>query len=50
MKKIDEQKKKSSLWFKSLRNQICEELEKIEIKLDTSSIQLAPKECLKVFF
>ena len=22
--------KKSSLWFKSLRNQICEELEKIE--------------------
>ena len=30
MKKIDEQKKKSSLWFKSLRNQICEELEKIE--------------------
>ena len=30
MKKIDEQKKKSSLWFKSLRNKICEELEKIE--------------------
>jgi coproporphyrinogen III oxidase len=30
MKKIDEQKKKSSLWFKSLRNHICEELEIIE--------------------
>ncbi len=30
MKKIDEKKKKSSQWFKYLRNQICSELEKIE--------------------
>ena len=43
MKKIEENKKFATDWFKSLRNKICSELEKIEKEQSNKSIKFLRK-------
>ena len=41
MKSINLKKKLASQWFTSLRNQICEEFEKLEKKISNSKIKFS---------